>query len=166
MHKMKALIFSDSHGNVSNMIAAVKRQAPNLVIHLGDCWQDGERLRMVFPRLPVEQVNGNCDFCPKGVWEKCVSFGGKTAFICHGHTYGVKSGYEAAVEAANGVGADFLLFGHTHMARLEQVGPLLVMNPGSVGDPLGGSYGMISVDSDGGVQAQILPNEREDDASC
>lgn len=158
---MKILVFSDSHGNVSNMAAAVERQAPDLVLHLGDCWQDADRLRMAFPGLPMEQVNGNCDFMPKGVWEKCISAGGKNILLCHGHTYGVKAGYDTAIAAARRLGVDLLLFGHTHQAVTEQAGPLTLMNPGSVGDPLRGSYGLLLLDGRGGMECRIVPNERE-----
>ena len=138
MNRMKVVVFSDSHGNVSNMIAAVERQKPDLAIHLGDCWQDGERLSMAFPRLPLEQVNGNCDRFSQGVWERLIAVGGRTALICHGHTYGVKSGYGAAIGAAQRAGVDLLLFGHTHRAEVQRIGPLWLMNPGSVGEPFRG----------------------------
>ena len=159
---MKILVFSDSHGNVSNMAAAVERQHPDLVVHLGDCWQDADRLRLIFPNLPIEQVNGNCDPFPQGVWERCVSLGGKTALLCHGHTYGVKSGYDPAIEAALARGVDFLLFGHTHRPELLRLKSLTVMNPGSVGQPMFGSYGVITVDETGVADCHIQPNEREE----
>ena len=33
----KVLVLSDSHGNVGNMIRAVKREEPDMILHLGDC---------------------------------------------------------------------------------------------------------------------------------
>ena len=48
---MKVLVLSDSHGNVSNMIRAVEREAPRMILHLGDCWRDAERLRDRFPEI-------------------------------------------------------------------------------------------------------------------
>ena len=59
---MKYLVLSDSHGNVDNMVRAVEREKPDGIIHLGDCWRDAEELHELFPRLPLEQVPGNCDF--------------------------------------------------------------------------------------------------------
>ena len=61
---MDILVLSDSHGAVAPMIRAVELTAPNLIIHLGDCWRDGERLHTYFPDIPLEQVPGNCDFRP------------------------------------------------------------------------------------------------------
>ena len=61
---MKWLILSDSHGVISNMKQAVIRSSPDGILHLGDCWQDGQRLHQLFPQLPFYQVPGNCDFRP------------------------------------------------------------------------------------------------------
>lgn len=41
---MKILVLSDSHGAVSPMEQAVEQTSPDLILHLGDCWRDGERL--------------------------------------------------------------------------------------------------------------------------
>ena len=58
---MKILVLSDSHGNISNMEAAVEREQPRMILHLGDCWRDAERLaaagvqaREVLQKLLVE----------------------------------------------------------------------------------------------------------------
>lgn len=41
----RVLVLSDSHGNVNNMILAVRREMPEMIIHLGDCWADAEQLQ-------------------------------------------------------------------------------------------------------------------------
>ena len=61
---MKILVLSDSHGAVSPMEQAVEQTSPDLILHLGDCWRDGERLHDRFPSIPLEQVPGNCDSRP------------------------------------------------------------------------------------------------------
>ena len=51
---MNILVLSDSHGNISNMEEAVEREKPDMILHLGDCWRDAERLaerRRVAPIL-------------------------------------------------------------------------------------------------------------------
>lgn len=61
---MKILVFSDSHGNEDNMIRAVERERPftlDAIVHLGDGWRDAEALHRLYPRIPLEQVPGNCD---------------------------------------------------------------------------------------------------------
>ena len=57
----RVLVLSDSHGNVNNMVHAVKETDPDMIIHLGDCWTDAVRLKKKFPEIPMEQVPGNCD---------------------------------------------------------------------------------------------------------
>lgn len=42
----RILVLSDSHGNVNNMVTAVGRLHPDMIIHLGDCWADAEPLIM------------------------------------------------------------------------------------------------------------------------
>ncbi|MFQ7716849.1 MAG: hypothetical protein ACLRIT_10365 [Blautia sp.] len=36
----KILVLSESHGNVNNMVTAVRNTHPDQIIHLGDCWVD------------------------------------------------------------------------------------------------------------------------------
>jgi hypothetical protein len=36
----RILVLSDSHGNVNNMVTAVRNTHPDQIIHLGDCWVD------------------------------------------------------------------------------------------------------------------------------
>ena len=38
----RVLVLSDSHGNVGNMIRAVKREEPDMILHLGDCVVDAD----------------------------------------------------------------------------------------------------------------------------
>ena len=65
----RILVLSDSHGNVNNMVTAVGRLHPDMIIHLGDCWADAEQLHRKFPMTVMEQVPGNCD-CRQEVQER------------------------------------------------------------------------------------------------
>lgn len=58
----RVLVLSDSHGNVGNMIRAVKREEPDMILHLGDCVVDADALRREFPHITMVNVPGNCDF--------------------------------------------------------------------------------------------------------
>ena len=91
---MKILLFSDSHGNEDNMIRAVERERPSTldaIVHLGDGWRDAEALHRLYPRIPLEQVPGNCDLGRFEERERVVFFGDCRVLLCHGHTLGVKS---------------------------------------------------------------------------
>ena len=53
---MKILVLSDSHGNLEHMVQAVEKEQPRMILHLGDCWPDAERLRRRFPHIPLERI--------------------------------------------------------------------------------------------------------------
>ena len=92
LYMKKILVLSDSHGNVNNMVTAVSRLQPDIIIHLGDCWADAEQLHRKFPMTIMEQVPGNCD-CRQDIPERILLIEGKKILICHGHTFNVKAGY-------------------------------------------------------------------------
>lgn len=142
---MKILVLSDSHGNLSHMERAVEREAPRLILHLGDCWRDAERLSARFPDIPLEQVPGNCDFRPGEPAEKLLCLEDRRILLCHGHTYGVKQSLLTAGFAAEEQDLDLFLFGHTHRPLVDMRGKTLFLNPGSIGDHLRPFYGVVTL---------------------
>lgn len=144
---MKILVLSDSHGNIANMIRAVEREEPHMLLHLGDCWRDGARLHDRFPEIPFEQVPGNCDFRSREETEKLLFLGDKRILICHGHTYGVKQSLLSAGLAAEEKQLDLFLFGHTHKPLVDMRGRTLFLNPGSIGDYSRPTYGTVILEN-------------------
>ena len=143
---MRILVMSDSHGGVGNMVRCVELTEPDCVIHLGDCLRDAERLQERFPRLTIITVPGNCDYGSFDEPERLIELGGKRILMMHGHTRGVKYDIQRAVYAAREVGADVLLFGHTHRPLVDFDGKLYVMNPGTVGGRgNSATYGIITI---------------------
>ena len=144
----KILVLSDSHGNVNNMVTAVRNTDPDQFIHLGDCWVDAEKLHQQFPMIMMEQVPGNCD-CSQEPVERILLIEGKRILICHGHTFNVKAGYLNLEYAAEERRVDAALFGHTHRVFYDKHNRISYMNPGSIGSPPYGvpaSYGILQVD--------------------
>lgn len=151
---MKILVFSDSHRSLSGMYAAIDRQQPQQIIHLGDMIDDAQEVAEHYPKLPFCLVPGNCDgwFTTVPV-KKNITLEGKSILLSHGHRWGVKSGYGAAIADARAVGADILLFGHTHVPLCEQLEDgLWVMNPG----PARSGYGLIEI-ADGTISCTLYP---------
>lgn len=144
---MKILVFSDSHGNVEHMTVAVERERPARVFHLGDGWRDAERLRAMFPELPLDQVPGNCDLRLEEPPVKLVTIEGKRILLCHGHTYRVKEGLMDVGYAAREHKADLLCFGHTHVPTQEWAGESLLLNPGSIGYWGRPGYAVVNIDN-------------------
>lgn len=145
---MKILVFSDSHGNLDNMVRAVAQEAPDQIFHLGDGWRDAQRLHARFPQLPFCQVPGNCDLQPGTPAERLLEIQGKRILLCHGHTYGVKRSLTTAGFAAQERDLDLFLFGHTHRPLVDRRGKTLFLNPGSIGDYLRPFYGVVTIDGE------------------
>ena len=137
---MKILVFSDSHRSWSGMIQAIEEQQPDLVVHLGDLQRDAEELALLYPKLSMVTVPGNCDGWTTVPSIKQITLQGRSILLSHGHLWGVKSGCDAAIARARAAGADILLFGHTHQPLCQQMEDgLWVLNPG----PSRSSYGTI-----------------------
>ena len=151
---MKILVLSDSHGAVSPMEQAVEQTSPDLILHLGDCWRDGERLHDRFPSIPLEQVPGNCDFRPTEPAERLLELRGKRILLCHGHTYGVKQSLVTAGFAAEEQQLDLFLFGHTHQPFHDRRGKCTFLNPGSIGAFHGASFAVLDI-GDGRLSARL-----------
>lgn len=142
---MRILVLSDSHGNVENMVRCVERAEPDVILHLGDCVRDAEALRRQFPAIPMQTVPGNCDWGDTDAPEVLTEYDGVRILMMHGHTRNVKLTALSAIYAAREVGAQVLLYGHTHYPVVDYDGTLWVMNPGSVGRGHPCTYGVITV---------------------
>ena len=153
---MKILIFSDSHGCIETMEAAVRRELPHMMDHLGDFWADGKQLHSLFPQIPMCQVAGNCD---RYRWEPVQDqilirpVGGVLFYMTHGHLHGVKQGLLRLRLAAEEAGAQVVLFGHTHRSFCQLQNGVLLVNPGSCSGT-GGTYAVLET-ADGGPACEI-----------
>lgn len=142
---MKLLVFSDSHCETEHMLHAVRRERPDVILHLGDHAADADALAEEFPFLPLYRVRGNCDFFDSSAQEQLLlQFGGVKIFAVHGHRYGVKSELLRLQYAAQEKEADVALFGHTHMPYCNARGGLQLLNPGACGG-YAPSYGAIEI---------------------
>lgn len=127
---MKILVMSDSHGIMSYMEQAVKKERPDIAIHLGDCIGDAERLGNMFPDLRLFSVKGNNDWIGGSLDAVYATDFGKI-YMCHGHMLGVKSGVSDLVYKAKGRDCTIALYGHTHRPHLEVIDGVTVVNPGA-----------------------------------
>ena len=158
---MELLIFSDSHGRAENLLAAEARQIkrPDAILFLGDGARDLSHLSI--HNIPVWAVRGNCDWMSSDIadkTERLLYLEGHTVLMTHGHEYGVKGGLGALIAHAAEVGADIVLFGHTHVPTLQTVAvgerigkttlsrPMYLFNPGSIG--YDGSFGTLTIKED------------------
>lgn len=135
------------------MYDAVELERPDLVYHLGDCVPDAEDLSNAFDGLDLTYVPGNCDYdssaAPSLLREVC----GTRIFLTHGHLFGVKSGLSRIFLEGQRLGAQLVLFGHTHRPYLAQQDGIWLLNPGSC-SAISGSYAAVTFE-DGKFQCEL-----------
>ena len=149
MKRTKILVFSDTHGYLENALSAIESHPDlDVVLHLGDCQKDFEKIKLACldGSLKVNKrsirfhgVLGNIDHGEVGAQELLLDIMGTKIFMTHGHKYRVKSSDDIIYYRGREVGADIVLFGHTHVAYKADYDELVVLNPGSISLPRGGT---------------------------
>ena len=151
---MKILVLSDSHGEQRYMEQAVFQEGPDYILHLGDKQKDGLTLREKFCRIPFLGVPGNCDYAPLDPSVAVTELNGVRFFVTHGHVHGVKTGLMRLCYAAEEAGAQVAVYGHTHIACVQNVDGLWLLNPGTAG---GGkpSYGVVEISNKQEISCRV-----------
>ncbi len=153
---MNLVVISDTHGNYPAAIRAVESISPvDLVIHLGDFCDDTLPLQAALP-YKIIRVPGNCDIGASIPRELFMRFAGVPFFLCHGDLYGVKSDLSRLRQQAKRIGAEVVLFGHTHTPLVTADEGVLMVNPGAIqkGGPAP-SFALVTVE-EGTVSARII----------
>jgi len=131
---MKALIVSDTHGDERNLYKVIKTVGPvDMLIHAGDA-QGREDDIYTAAGCPVKIVLGNNDFCSGLEYTEEFSFDGHKILLTHGHKERVYYGTDRLFYKALEVGADIVIYGHTHIPSVEYAHEFGVyaVNPGSL----------------------------------
>ncbi len=148
-------LISDTHGmlraGVHEALAGVA-----MILHAGDVCSDTilDELAVI---APVQAVFGNCDapWTPGLAQERVVEVDGVRIHVSHGHEVGRPS---AARLMAAYPGFDVLVYGHSHVQKIERVAGVLVVNPGAAGAPrfdLHPSVARLTI-ADGRVEAVLV----------
>jgi len=143
---MRILVISDSHGRTARVRDVLERhREANYLLFLGDGVRDVEKCIDEFPTVTCMMVRGNCDsaFLTDIPLLREETLGGKHILMTHGHMQQVKFGEEKVLNTAGAVGADILLYGHTHRSTARYIDGLHVLNPGSLG--YDGTYGIVDI---------------------
>ena len=159
---MKFLVISDTHRDVSRAVNIIDSISSVIdgVIHCGDLAEDAKYLEHKYRESGLEfhYVRGNCDFTNSAELEKVVELDGYRVMITHGHIQDVNFTLSKLAYRGMELGADVVLFGHTHIPVVEEYNDMIIMNPGSLTRPRGGSksnYGILKIDDDG-VRVSLL----------
>lgn len=153
---MRIYVFSDSHGNGTDMLAIIEKSRPDMIIHLGDGRADVEKIESQFPQTPLIAVRGNCDFGSKLPDKEVLNINGVKLLLTHGYTYKVKSGVGPLLKEGRFLGASLVLFGHTHAALFEDFGGIKLLNPGSCGEGYSRSYAEVIISNPGEYDCRII----------
>lgn len=144
---MKIGIISDTHGSLVQAKKALKALGKcNHIIHLGDVLYHG-------PRNPVHEtyepkalaeflkgkniiyIRGNCDsdvdcmVTDADIYtkERFIDFGDIKIYAVHGY----EEDLDKRIKRAKDLGANTILFGHTHIKMLDKKDGITIINPGS-----------------------------------
>lgn len=132
---MRVGILSDSHGDLRRAERAVAQMgAVDLLVHAGDYYRDALHLGKVFG-IDVKAVVGNCDRSVPGPVEEILEIRGRRIYLTHGHLYGVKQGLLRLYYRTCEIGAEMVIYGHTHVARHGEIEGVYFLNPGSIARP-------------------------------
>lgn len=155
---MKILVLADSHGYLDLMRLAVKAVRPNAIVHLGDYFDDAQKLSEENMHIAFHQVPGNCDkyrMYQSHPETLCYSVCGVKLYMTHGHNHHAKdTTYYLRVDAlAENVQA--VLYGHTHIPECRVLDDIWVFNPGTCRNDQG-SVGLIEVENGTICSCRIL----------
>ena len=151
---MRLIVFSDTHGNVRNMREIFRRceDSADIFIFLGDGERDLDRIRVCYPDKTIVSAAGNCDYASTAPDNDIFIARSTQIFFTHGHNWGVKRSADRLFFKAREIGADVVLFGHTHCRYYGYGDGVHILNPGSAGCPRDGkppSYAYIDITDSG-----------------
>lgn len=138
--RKRIVALSDSHGcsgNLSNAIRqAMKKGKIDLLVFLGDGLSDFEDQVPLLKAsgIPYYAVRGNNDWRSEAPQEVTFEVNGLRFLATHGHTRGVKYGFDRICYAAAEQNAQAVLYGHTHQADARVYAGVYMVNPGAVCD--------------------------------
>lgn len=124
-------VLSDTHRHIWAIAEAVASLKDcDMIIHLGDNVQDVKEISKYY-KGKVIGVCGNCDFTTSVPNDRIEIIEEKKIFITHGHRYDVKYDILKLKYKAQEIQADVVLYGHTHIARIDYEDGIWFINPGS-----------------------------------
>lgn len=169
---MKYLIVSDIHGSLpalEQVLSFYQANSYDMLIIAGDIINYGPRNSIpqgidpmgIAQRLNalsrnIVAVRGNCDsevdqmllHFPIMADYALIVESGKRIFVTHGHKYNADN--------VAPLGADVLIYGHTHLWQLEQTDGLTICNTGSITFPKGGNEPTFATLDDGTLSIRAL----------
>ncbi len=150
MPPMLIAVTGDTHGRIDAVKSELEGKKPDYLLHTGDFYADGIRLAYHLG-IDFAGVRGNCDTGKRGKQEEILDLAGYRFCIIHGHQHRVKTSLNNVYYYGQEIGADVVVFGHTHVPCCEFQDGIWLINPGSPSLPRSlsmGSYVLIQAEKD------------------
>ena len=139
---VKIIVTGDTHGELKRFFDVMaKTEGVDAIIHCGDFYRDSIEIERK-TGIPVTSVRGNCDDYQGPETATLETPAGRIIAV-HGHHLSCDPTRLSYLAEENG--AKMVCFGHTHIAGIETVGGIKVVNPGSLVRPRDGSEGTYAV---------------------
>lgn len=128
-------VISDTHRryNCISKVLAKSKEA-DMIIHLGDNVEDAKEIQRQY-KGSVVYVAGNCDAGALCKTEEIIEVEGKRILITHGNRYDVNYGISELMDKAKENSIDLVLYGHTHVSKVDYEEGIFFVNPGSPSMP-------------------------------
>ncbi|SFA83658.1 hypothetical protein SAMN05216249_10382 [Acetitomaculum ruminis DSM 5522] len=132
---MKILVVSDTHGYNDNLKRVLEIEGTiDALFHLGDLEMDAGVIENM-AQCPCELIAGNNDLFSVYPREKMVNISSCNIFMTHGHKYYVNTETDFIKKKGISMGADIVMFGHTHVPVVDTDYNITLINPGSLTYP-------------------------------
>lgn len=149
--QLKALIVSDNHGNLEVLEELVNlyEEEIDLWLHCGD--SEFMTSNKIWDYFQTVKGNMDIDYSLPAYHEEL--FDNEKILLVHGHQQRVGFTLDYLNELAKEKRADLVFYGHTHIAKVDQIKDKYFINPGSIAQPRGnfrrGSYAIYEKNKDG-----------------
>lgn len=156
---MKIMVISDTHGRLDKVIKQYNQNKDiQKIIHLGDYYKDAQKIKKLVD-VEVIAVKGNLDNGFNETPNKIIQIAGHSIYLTHGHLEDVKSGLTKLYYKSLSSSCDIALFGHTHIPTKFQSEEIMLLNPGSLTVPRGGSrpsFALLNFEENGKYYAEHI----------
>lgn len=154
---MRIGVISDTHKENYYIQKAINKILKvDIMIHLGDNVEDVKEIRKLY-KGNIVNVKGNCDLSGETPSEKLIICDEKRILLTHGHKFGVKDSIFKLRYKALETEADIVLYGHTHVSKIDFEDGIFFVNPGSTTYPRNGLNSVAIIDiNEKGIVPYIL----------
>lgn len=165
MTTYKIMVCSDTHTDIHAIVDEINRsEGIDLILHLGDHWQDGRRIGLLTNRRVISVRGNNDSFHPDIPNKRILDLEGHKLFLIHGHQFSMANTIDEITKNAKENGCNIALFGHSHVFETGGMNDILYLNPGAVYRPRGDrlpSYAFLYLGEEGEARVErvILPED-------